>query len=174
VTVAGNPVCVYPEAKSPAYHASVGHPDFAEKILAALDKHGMAAKGSPVFIQSFEPPFVKRLNSMTELPVVMLVGDDAALARAVALQDGAQPYWDGLGPNIGMLFDADGKPTQVVSNSHAKGIPVHPWTFRDDAPLKGETPEQTLRRYLALGIDGFFTDFPITGYRVRNDVAYGQ
>ena len=30
-----------------------------------------------------------------------------------------------------------------------------------------------MKQFLALGIDGFFTDFPITGYKVRNDVAHG-
>jgi hypothetical protein len=29
-----------------------------------------------------------------------------------------------------------------------------------------------MKKFLALGIDGFFTDFSITGYRVRNDVMY--
>ena len=30
-----------------------------------------------------------------------------------------------------------------------------------------------MRRTMALGVDGFFTDFPITGYRVRNEAQYG-
>lgn len=170
LTVAGKAVCVYPEAKSPAYHAQMGHADMAEKILAALDRHGMASKGSPVFIQSFEPDFVQRMNGMTDLPVVMLVADresyDAAMAKPGA------PFWDGLGPNFSLLMDSAGKSTGLVEASHAKGIPVHPWTFRDDAPVNGEAPETTLRKYLALGIDGFFTDFPMTGYRVRNAVQF--
>jgi glycerophosphoryl diester phosphodiesterase len=125
-----------------------------------------------VFIQSFEPDFVQKMDALTELPVVMLVADRAAYDAAMA-KPGA-PFWQGLGPNIGMLIGADGKSTGIVEASHAKGIPVHPWTFRDDAPMKGEAPDQTLRKYLALGIDGFFTDFPFSGYKVRNDVLYGQ
>lgn len=50
-TLSGKAVCVYPEAKSPAYHAAIGHADMAEKILAALRAHGLAARGSTVFIQ---------------------------------------------------------------------------------------------------------------------------
>lgn len=172
VTVAGKPVCVYPEAKSPAYFASVGQPDMAEKILAALDKHGLAAMGSPVFIQSFEPDFVEKMNGMTELPVVMLVADKAGYDAAMA-RPGA-PFWDGLGPNLTLLFGPDGKSTGLLEAAHAKGIRVHPWTFRDDAPpVKGEPVEAAMQRYMALGVDGFFTDFPITGYRVRNAVQYG-
>lgn len=170
-TIASEPVCVYPEAKSPAYFASAGQPDMAEKILATLKKHGMDGPGSRVFIQSFEPDFVQKIDGMTELPVVMLVADRAGYDAAMA-KPGA-PFWQGLGPNLSLLFDASGKSTGIVEAAHAKGIRVHPWTFRDDAPLKGETPAQSIRRYLALGIDGFFTDFPFTGYKVRNDVLYG-
>lgn len=171
VTVAGMAVCVYPEAKSPAYHAAVGKADMAQDILAALKKHGLDKPGSPVFIQSFEPDFVRQIDALTDLPVVMLVADKAGYDAALA-QPGA-PFWQGLGPNFSLLMDAEGKSTGIVEASHAKGIPVHPWTFRDDVPVKGEAPETTLRKYLALGIDGFFTDFPFSGYKVRNDLTYG-
>jgi glycerophosphoryl diester phosphodiesterase len=172
LTVAGKPVCVYPEAKSPAYFASVGQPDMAEKILATLKKHGMDTAGSPVFIQSFEPDFVEKIDGMTDLPVVMLVADragyDAAMARPGA------PFWQGLGPNLNMLFGADGQSSGIVEAAHAEGVKVHPWTFRDDAPpVKGEPVEMAMRRFIALGIDGYFTDFPITGYKVRNEIQYG-
>lgn len=170
VTVASNPVCVYPEAKAPGHHARLGKPDMGDAILAALARHGMAAKGSPVFIQAFEPDFVKAMNAKTELPVVMLIGDQASYDSIMARPDA--PFWDGLGPNVGLLFGADGKSSGVVEASHAKGIPVHPWTFRDDQPVAGEAIDVTIKRYLALGIDGFFTDFPITGYRVRNAAQF--
>jgi glycerophosphoryl diester phosphodiesterase len=171
LTVASQKVCVYPEAKSPAYFASVGHPDMAEKILAALDRHGMAGAGSPVFIQSFEPDFVQKIDGMTELPVVMLVADRAGYDAAMAMP--GAPFWQGLGPNLSLLMDASGKSTGIVEAAHAKGIRVHPWTFRDDAPIGGQPIEVSMKRFLALGIDGFFTDFPFTGYKVRNDVLYG-
>lgn len=170
-TITSEPVCVYPEAKSPAYHAAAGHPDMAEKILASLEKHGMAAKGSRVFIQSFEPDFVKKIDAMTDLTVVMLVADKAALDAAMA-KPGA-PFWQGLGANLGMLRDASGKSTGVIEAAHAKGIAVHPWTFRDDQPIGGKPTETSMKEFLALGIDGFFTDFPFTGYKVRNDVLHG-
>lgn len=171
VTVTSEPVCVYPEAKSPAYHAAIGHTDMAEKILASLKAHGMDGAGSRVFIQSFEPDFVKKIDAMTDLAVVMLVSDKAALDHALAMP--GAPFWQGLGPNIGMLRNADGTSNGVIEASHAKGIPVHPWTFRDDQPIAGKPIATSIREYLALGIDGFFTDFAITGYAVRNDVAHG-
>lgn len=171
VTVTSEPVCVYPEAKSPAYHAAIGHPDMAEKILASLKKYDMDGAGSRVFIQSFEPDFVKKIDAMTDLPVVMLVANKEGLDAAMA-KPGA-PFWQGLGPNIGMLRDASGKSTGVVEAAHRQGIAVHPWTFRDDQPVNGKPIAATLREFFALGIDGFFTDFAITGYAVRNDVLHG-
>jgi glycerophosphoryl diester phosphodiesterase len=170
VTVASKPVCVYPEAKSPAYHAAIGKADMAGAILAALERHGMAATGSPVFIQSFEPDFVKAMDARTDLPVVMLVSDKAALDAAMA-KPGA-PFWQGLGANTALVMDSAGKSTGVIEASHAKGIPVHAWTFRDETPPKGMTIDAFLTQALSLGLDGFFTDQPFTGYRVRNDVQY--
>jgi len=175
-TVADAPVCVYPEAKSPAYHAAIGQADMAEKILASLKAHGLDKPGSPVFIQSFEPPFVKKIDAITDLPVVMLVGDKAALDAAMKVE--GAPFWQGLGPAIPSLFKADGSSSGILEAAHAKGIAVHPWTFRDDAPManapfNGEPAEASMRRALELGVDGFFTDFPITGYRVVNEIASG-
>jgi glycerophosphoryl diester phosphodiesterase len=164
-TTSGHPVCVYPEAKSPAYHAGLGM-DMVQPILAGLKKAGMDKKGSPIFIQSFEPPFVKAIQPLTDLPVIMLVADKAGLDAALATP--GAPYWDGLGPNIPVLFNADGTSSGVVEAAHAKGIAVHPWTFRTDAPIKaapfnGEPAIDSMKRTLALGVDGFFTDFPAVG-----------
>jgi len=146
-------------------------PDMGEAILAALGRHGMSAAGSPVFIQSFEPDFVKTMDAMTELPVVMLVSDKAALDAAMA-KPGA-PFWQGLGANTALVMDSTGKSTGVIEASHGQGIPVHAWTFRDETAAKGMTIDAYITQALSLGLDGFFTDQPITGYRVRNNVQYG-
>jgi glycerophosphoryl diester phosphodiesterase len=70
-----------------------------------------------------------------------------------------------------------GAPTTAVADAHAAGLLVHAWTFRaenaflsngfrvgaDPAAL-GDYEGEALR-YLALGIDGFFTDHPDLGRR---------
>ncbi len=172
-TAAGAPVCLYPEAKAPALHASFGF-DMAGEILRVLTSKGLNRADAPVFIQSFEPPFVKEMNSRTEVPVVMLVESRTALDAAMAVA--GAPFWDGLGPAAPVLFNADGSSSGVVEAAHAKGIAVHPWTFRDDAPFKdapfnGEDSGVSIKRALALGVDGFFTDFPSTGIRVIDAAA---
>lgn len=169
-TVSGGAVCVYPEAKAPALHASLGF-DMGAEILRVLSEKGLDQAGSPVFIQSFEPQFVKAMAARTELPVVMLVGDMAALKVAMSVE--SAPFWDGLGVTHQMLFDAAGKPTSVIRDAHARNIAVHAWTYRDDAPFPGESAETSMRKALRLGLDGFFTDFPFTGRRIVRDIVDG-
>jgi glycerophosphoryl diester phosphodiesterase len=172
-TTRGERVCVYPEAKASAAHSARGF-DMAMPILDALARHGYADDGAPVFIQSFEPPFVSRMNALTELPVVMLIGDRADYDRIMAADDA--PFWDGLGLNVGLLFNADGTSSGVIEQAHAAGVPVHAWTFRDDAPLaaapwSGEASAASLRRAFAIGLDGAFTDHPATGVAVVREMA---
>lgn len=175
-TAAGKPVCVYPEAKAPAFHAARGL-EMSGPILAALKQHGFAGPDAPVFIQSFEPAFVKEMNGLTDMAVVMLVGDKAALDSAMAMP--GAPFWDGLGANTGLLFNADGTSSGVIEASHARGIPVHAWTFRDDAPLRAapwnsEASEASMRRAFSIGLDGAFTDFPATGVAARTTFQAGE
>jgi glycerophosphoryl diester phosphodiesterase len=159
------PVCVYPEAKSPAYHAKQGL-DLLDPILSALKARGFDRPDAPVFIQSFEPDFVRRAAAATELPVALLAGSRADYDAALALP--GAPFWDGAGLNTSLLFSTPGVSSGVVEAAHQARIPVHVWTYRDDAPPTGyQNVEAALRDALKIGIDGFFTDFPATGVRVR-------
>ena len=163
-TARGAPVCVYPEAKSPALHAALGQ-DIGGAILAALRTHGLDRADAPVFIQSFEPDFIREMAGRTELPLILLAGDHAGLAAARALD--TTRYWDGLGVTHAMLFDSTGVSSGLVETAHAEGTPVHVWTYRDDAPFRPEeTTEVAMRRALSLGVDGVFSDFPATAVRV--------
>jgi glycerophosphoryl diester phosphodiesterase len=62
-----------------------------------------------------------------------------------------------------------------VREAHVRGLVVHPWTFRAEGAFlpeefrRGDQPAAPgdlagqLRAFLALGIDGFFTDQPDVG-----------
>ncbi len=54
--------------------------------------------------------------------------------------------------------------TGVIELAHAKGLRVHAFTFRNDASGYGfKDPKAEMQYYMTLGVDGVFTDFPITG-----------
>jgi glycerophosphoryl diester phosphodiesterase len=63
---------VYPETKHPTYHERLGLP-LEARLVATLKRHHLNHKGAAVFIQSFEQSNLKKLNTMTPLPLVQLV-----------------------------------------------------------------------------------------------------
>jgi glycerophosphoryl diester phosphodiesterase len=111
---------------------------------------------------------------MTPLPLVQLLehelGDLARIAQYAHCIGIAKPL---------------ATPTSVAE-AQGLGLAVHAWTFRaenkflpDDLKI-GKSPAAhgdlrgEIARYLALGIDGFFTDFPAIGVSVRDAWAGGS
>ncbi len=72
--------------------------------------------------------------------------------------------------------DADGKSVAVkrrdiIDNAHARGLKVHIWTMRNDAPYldpyyNGDAVAEYLD-FFRMGVDGVFTDFADTGVAAR-------
>jgi glycerophosphoryl diester phosphodiesterase len=95
-------------------------------------------------------------------------------------------YANAIGPSKSLVIPRDaagalGAPTSLVRDAHAAGLGVHPWTFRAEnnfLPTNFQSsadPTQIgdlageLNAYLALGIDGFFTDHPgIASHLIRS------
>jgi len=51
-----------------------------------------------------------------------------------------------------------------VVKGDQKGLMVHTWTYRNDASGYGfSDPKAEMQYYMKLGVDGVFTDFPVTG-----------
>jgi glycerophosphoryl diester phosphodiesterase len=93
-------------------------------------------------------------------------------------------YAVGVGPERRFLIPervdraaAPAGPTSFVADAHRAGLVVHPYTFRAENRFLAEAHrspggvnalgdlEAELADYLALGIDGFFTDHPDIGRR---------
>lgn len=161
-------VAVYPETKEPSAHLAAGL-DMETALVAALEEAGWTGADAPVFVQSFEPGILKGLNARIDTPLVQLVGAMAVdgEVRGTVPLDGIETYADGVGPAKALLFGRDGEATGYLARAHSLGLMVHPWTFRDDEPAIGMTPEEELRRAFGAGVDGLFTDFPSTGVAVR-------
>jgi glycerophosphoryl diester phosphodiesterase len=176
-------VGVYPETKHPTYFARIGHPTDA-LLVAGLHDAGWADAAAPVFIQSFEVDNLKRIASLTRLRLIQLVARDGAPADGAAPSYAAMLTPDGLariaayawgiGPDKALIEDGT-----LVGAAHDAGLRVHPWTYRaenfflpgrcrrgldprDHGDLAGEISDA-----LRLGIDGFFTDYPLIGVEAR-------
>jgi uncharacterized repeat protein (TIGR01451 family) len=78
----------------------------------------------------------------------------------------------------GVINDADKvtlPPSSLVSDAHNVGLLVHPYTFRNEARYLasdyGGNPENELKQFINLGVDGFFDDFPGTGDLARDRIT---
>lgn len=187
----GRTVGLYPETKHPSYFASIGLP-LEEPLLAALAAAGWTDEKAPVFIQSFETANLRALAKRTRLRLVQLLstGEDrpydlaargdprryADLMTPAGLREIAT-YAAGIGPAKTSILPVNpdgslGTTTGLVDDAHKAGLLVHPYTFRADreflpAAYRGDAVAE-IRQFLALGIDGFFTDFPDIGVAARS------
>jgi glycerophosphoryl diester phosphodiesterase len=191
----GRTIGIYPETKHPTYFASIGKP-MERQLVAELKAAGWDSADAPVFIQSFEVNNLKLLHSITRIRLIQLLdtsggpADNAAPSYAAMITpDGLKAvaaYAWGIGPNKDMVDTGEGNPTSLVADAHKAGLRVHVWTFRAEnyflpASLrKGADPrghgdvDTAIRRQLAAGIDGFFTDFPLIGVQARAAYRAGK
>jgi glycerophosphoryl diester phosphodiesterase len=192
------PVCVYPETKHPTYFQGIGLA-MERPLVRLLHRYGYRGKKAAVFIQSFEVANLKELSRLTDLPLVQLLnaagrpwdftvkGDPrtyADMATPAGLAEIAR-YATGVGVNTNLMIPLVGgflgTPTTLVTDAHAKGLIVHGWTFRaenaflpldfrssSDPNAFGDLAGQ-VKRFLELGMDGFFTDQPNIGVRARDE-----
>jgi len=159
----GRRIGVYPETKHPKALQTLGL-SYDEALLKTLGDYGYSKKTDPVFIQSFEIGYLRRLSAQTDIRLVYLTSK----MPKMPLSDIAT-FANGIGPYKKLLLDKDGQDTGFVKAAHEAGLTVHPWTFRDDQPDDdfSDMPTAEIQRYLDLGIDGFFTDFADTGVKAR-------
>lgn len=183
----GRTIGIYPETKHPTYFARIGHPTDAP-LVAELRKAGWDSAAAPVFIQSFEVNNLRHLHTITSVRLIQLMAGEggpadgavpsyAAMLTPAGLKQVAT-YAYGLGPDKGQLWQGDA-PTSLVADAHAAGLKVHPWTYRaenvflptrfrrgGDPATHGDVAGE-IRAAIGLGIDGFFTDYPLIGVETR-------
>jgi alkaline phosphatase len=104
--------------------------------------------------------------------------------RMIVSVKGTDADGDGKADDVnqdGSVDDADKTttaPTTLVQDAHNAGLQVHPYTFRNEgrylaADYKGD-PEAEYRQFISLGVDAYFSDFPGTGDKVRDQAASDQ
>jgi glycerophosphoryl diester phosphodiesterase len=186
------PLGVYPEIKHPSHFQALGL-DMEKPLVDKLHAAGFRGHEAMVYIQSFEIDNLKYLRSITDLPLLQLLWLEGKpfdqtgisydeMASAEGLREIAG-YATAVGPEKNHFIlraDADGnldhtRATSFVEDAHSADLQVHPYTFRPEneflpgALQEGKNPAMCgdmlteLQVFLALGIDGFFTDAPDLG-----------
>jgi glycerophosphoryl diester phosphodiesterase len=182
---APGPVGVYPETKHPSYFAGLGLA-MEEPLVALLERYGYRGADGRAFLQSFETGNLKMLRQLTQLPLVQLIeaagapydlvagGDSRTYADLVTPRglEEIAAYASCIGPSKSLIIPRDtagklGRPTSLVTDAHAAGLGVHPWTFRAESAFlpAAMALEEELRQFLDTAIDGFFTDQADIGVR---------
>ncbi|MEV4417273.1 glycerophosphodiester phosphodiesterase family protein [Catellatospora sp. NPDC049609] len=150
---------------------------------------------APVFVQSFEAANLRELRTAhrVKAPLVFLAGAGSPYNDPKPYEQYLAPAGlrelagivDGIGPEKGLVIPraADGSlgtPTSLITDAHAQGRRVHPYTFRAENQFlpvnlrNGTVPAEygrildELAAYLAAGVDGVFTDHPDLGVLARS------
>ena len=177
-STAGREVGIYPEAKQ-------ADPAMEDGILKTLAGNGYNAN-SKVFIQSFSDATLRSLRTKqvaqnNKMPLILLgvattAADGTARmgvtgatgVQALTLKDVAA-FTEGVG---GLINNTTYPVTKsFIDQAHAAGLKVHGWTFAqaDAAPAAAE-----FRKYLDMGMDGMFANYPDLAVTARNAYVQGK
>ncbi len=168
---------LYIELKAPRWHKRQGQ-DIATAVLAVLSDKGYAERAEDVFLQCFDDQTLRYLRNTlkTPLPLIQLIADngwhedgdiDYDHMRTPAGLDAVARYADGIGPWLMQIYtgraeDGTALFTDLVPEARARGLKVHPYTFRaDELPPGVDSFETLLDLFIDhQHVDGLFTDFP--------------
>ncbi|MFN3259482.1 MAG: glycerophosphodiester phosphodiesterase family protein [Pikeienuella sp.] len=150
---------VYPEAKAPTSEAQL------RAIVAALKAAGRGGAGGRALIQSFDLDALRALGRIqgeagTSIPLVALGGagrrvDGFVLER----RGGAVPLAEIalIASGVGVSVSRGALSAEFVAAAHALGLVVHGYTLR---PTSQEESDRITAPLVAMGLDGFFSDYP--------------
>ncbi len=143
---------LYPETKHPTHFDRLGLA-MEEPLVKILRRSGYEGRNARVFIQSFEINNLRKLKTMTRIPLVQLLWiegkpyDVEAGGGSLTYEQMATPsglaqiasYADGVGPEKRFIIPLDSAghldlshATSFVKDAHAVGLQVHPYTFRSE------------------------------------------
>ena len=181
----------YPEMKHASYFAGVGLP-MEGRLADILKKNDLDSPTAPVFIQCFDVLPLKTIMTLSKAPRVQLVSPDggptdvtlrykdmvsaSGMKAIAAYANGVGPEWSMVIPTVdGGL----GPATALVSDAHAAGLAVHPWTVRAENvflppklrnsanPAAFGDVNAVYKALYGAGVDGLFSDFPGLAVKAR-------
>src|SRR5215208_1900699 len=141
------------------------------RLIQLVDANDTDANGNPTYAPPFDRPYDWTVSADPNLTsrTFGYFATNAGLDEIKSYADGIGPWKVYIIPTEGGGGGAVHPPTDLIARSHARGLLVHTWTFRDDAFPSGY-PGGPVEEYLAfyrLGIDGVFSDFPDTAFAAR-------
>ena len=177
-STAGREVGIYPEAKQ-------ADPAMEDGILKTLAANGYNAT-SKVFIQSFSDATLRSLRTKqvaqnNKMPLILLgvatTAADGTVRMGVTGATGVQALTlkdvAAFTEGVGVLINNTTYPVtkSFIDQAHAAGLKVHGWTFAqaDAAPAAAE-----FRKYLDMGMDGMFANYPDLAVTARNAYVQGK
>jgi glycerophosphoryl diester phosphodiesterase len=137
------------------------------RLIQLVDANDVNPDGTLDFTPPFDRPYDWTVSGRTGLFKDLLT--PAGLSEVATYADGVGPW------KFYIMTVANGHvqlPTSVVPNAHARGLLVHPYTFRNEqsrlpsADYGGNPVNEYLRFYQA-GVDGLFSDFADTAFVAR-------
>jgi glycerophosphoryl diester phosphodiesterase len=150
---------LYPELKSPQLYAS-RHVDQVKLFVDLVKKNGLekpeSLKTTPVIIQSFDEPAVRRVAAeLPTIPRVLLTSNDADITDRRLREVAA--FATGIAPEKAVIA----RHPEMVKAAHALGLTVTSWTFRADEKTSFPSVRDEMAHFLyTLGIDALFTNNP--------------
>ena len=168
--VSGKRTGVYIELKRPEFHEQEGV-DIYHAVLDVLTVFNRVGENAETVIQCFDPETLKRFahEGIFKGPLVQLIhtesitnwrGDFEAMHTMSGLKEVAK-YAHGIGPDVNLLENMSGGPSEMVVAAKKLGLFLHPYTLRADS---GSIPGVNFRAlhkklFIDLEVDGAFTDF---------------
>ena len=161
---------MYIELKRPEFHEQEGV-DIYQAVLNVLTAFNRLGESAETVIQCFDPETLKRFarEGIFKGPLVQLVltesianwrGDFEGMHTMSGLKKVAE-YAHGIGPDVNLLENMSGGPSEMVVAAKKLGLFLHPYTLRADSEsLPGVNFEALHKKlFIDLEVDGAFTDF---------------
>ena len=158
------------------------------RLVQLIDANDVNPDGSLDYTAPFDRPYdwtaSGRPGTFGDLTT------DAGLDEVASYADGIGPWKPYIISTAAVDIDGDGtvgdedgdgnidegdrkllEPTDLVARAHARGLLVHPYTFRNEAKRLafdyGDNPIEEYLRFYEAGVDGLFSDFADTAFAAR-------
>ena len=168
--VSGKRTGVYIELKRPEFHEQEGV-DIYQAVLDVLRTSNRLGESAETVIQCFDPETLKRFakDRVFKGPLVQLVppenianwrGNFETMHTKSGLAVVAE-YAHGIAPDVNLLENRSGGPSEMVLAAKKLGLFLHPYTLRADSESIPGVNFEALHKKLFndLEVDGAFTDF---------------